>query len=182
MSNQPKSNVIPILMMCVWLLVMVFSFWWFEYRYWQLFADAKVTFDGQVLTELIDEVRPDYAVGQQVTVMHFTDEECPCSAYSRSHIQNLQTVLAKSHQITVTPKDAAVAKLNIPATPSVAVWDKGGNLAYFGPYSSGALCGQGDDFVTRVMKELKQDKNPEWINMLGVGCYCPWQKQEESNA
>lgn len=182
MSSQSKTNVIPILMMCTWLFAMVFSFWWFEYRYWQLFADAKVTFDGQVLTELINKVQPDNTTEQQVTVMHFTDDECPCSSYSRSHIQSLQPVLAKSLQITVTPKDATVAKLKIPATPSVAVWDKGGNLAYFGPYSSGALCGQGDDFVTRVMKELKQDKNPEWINMLGVGCYCPWQKQEGSNA
>ena len=180
MNQQLKSNHLPILMICIWLLGMVFSFWWFEYRYWQLFADAKVTFDGQVLEELIDRMNVDGQDQAKVTVVHFTDASCPCVSYSRSHIQKLQPALLNSRQITVSPTDKLMSAVAIPATPSVAVWDESGTLAYFGPYSSGALCGQGTDFVTRVMSELNQRRNPEWINMLGIGCYCPWQKEKNN--
>lgn len=178
MIPSQKSNQIPILTIGIWLLAMAFSFWWFEYRHWQLFSDAKYTFDGQILEELLQAVNRDGDSGDKVTVVHFTDTECPCSSYSRSHIKKLQGALSESRQITVKSTDLFMKNVAIPATPSVAVWDSSGKLAYFGPYSGGAVCGQGTDFVSRVLNELQQQRNPQWINMLGVGCYCPWQKEE----
>jgi hypothetical protein len=180
MTKAKKTNYLPMLIICLWFIAMAFSFWWFEYRYWQFFADAKVTFDGQVLEELLNKVNENEKdmANRKVTVVHFTDGNCPCSSYSRAHIKNLQGVLAQSRQITANPSDGFMKDVAIPATPSVAVWDESGKLAYFGPYSGGTLCGQGEDFVSRIMGELQQQRNPQWINMLGIGCYCPWNKAE----
>ena len=86
-------------------------------------------------------------------------------------------MLTHSQQHLVEPQLVNQLGIAVPASPAVAIWDEHGKLAYFGPYSSGLVCGQGDDFVSRVMVRLTQKQNPEWINMLGVGCFCPWQSQ-----
>jgi len=157
-------------MIITWLCAMVFAFWWFEYRHWQLFDAKNVLFNGQQLSLLQQRLTP----SPITTVVHFSDDTCPCSRYSEPHIQKLQPLLKKARQITLGPKDALMKNVFIPATPSVAVWDAQGELAYFGPYSSGMMCGSGQDFVSRVMDSLANTKNPKWINTAAVGCYCPW--------
>jgi hypothetical protein len=181
MESKFSRHFLPVLLIFSWLGVMVLSFWWFEYRHWQKFSNENVTFNGEGLSKLLDRL-PAKPVGQsKIRVVHFTDEECACSSYSRGHIKDLQSVLVQSEQFTMTASESLMSGIKIPATPSVAVWDRQGDLAYFGPYSSGAVCGEGDDFVTRVMAELAQQKNPKWINMVGIGCYCPWPKVEKKN-
>jgi len=181
MAETTNKLYLPVIAIIIWLATMAFGFWWFEYRYWQTFMGSNITFDGVVLESLYDKIKADDNDESKVAVIHFTDSSCPCSRYSREHISNLQPVLVSSQQYEVSPQDKLVIGISIPATPSVAVWDEQGKLAYFGPYSSGAVCGRGTDFVTRVISELKQKNNPEWINMVGVGCYCPWQALEEYN-
>lgn len=163
-----------------WLTLMVLSFWWFEYRHWQSFADTTMTFNGSILNKLFE--RMPHKLNGKVRVVHFIDEKCACSSYSRSHIEDLQSVLNDTEQFTMSSLDSLTNGISIPATPSVAIWDQKGKLAYFGPYSSGAVCGEGVDFVSRVIVQLSQQKNPKWINMLGIGCYCTWPKVEMHNA
>lgn len=156
-----------------WLMTVIAGFWWIEYRHWQRLETLAVAFNGQDIQDLHTQL------GSQdtVTVMHFVNTLCPCHAYSESHIERLQPVLATTKQVTLTSANAP----QIPATPSVAIWDGKGELAYFGPYSSGAVCGQGKDFVTRVLGELEQNNNPRWINTVGIGCYCSGQYGEVSH-
>ena len=154
----------------LWLVAVITCFWWFEYRHWQNFQELSITFDGQQLEGLYSKVE----VTNQITVMHFVDKECPCYTYSEAHVQRLQASLIHTKQITVTDPEMT----SVPATPSVAVWDQNGELAYFGPYSSGAVCGKGKDFVSRVLAELNSNSNPRWINTLGVGCYCSVSSRE----
>lgn len=182
MTDKPSSHIVPVITIIVWLVTMLLGFWWFEYRYWQSFMGSNVTFNGALLKSLYKKINADNNYLPEVTVVHFTDKDCPCSSYSREHIKNLQPVLEGSQQYVFTPKDSIMTGISIPAIPSVAVWDKQGTLAYFGPYSSGAVCGLGDDFVTRVLNELKKKINPQWINMLGIGCYCPWANVEKESA
>ena len=180
MLIQPKVRAfLPTLAVILWLLLMVFSFWWFEYRHWQSFNEQNIIFNGSELSLLKQRLINEN--GQNLTVAHFTDESCQCSQYSRSHIKKLQPVFKGVQQVTLSPTHKDMQNIHIPATPAVAIWDEQGELAYFGPYSSGAICGQGNNFVEPVLKQLKQQNNPRWINMVGIGCYCPW-KQGENNA
>lgn len=161
----------------LWLMAVVTGFWWFEYRHWQSFETMAITFDGQ-------DIQPFYqASGQKgkTTVLHFTDKTCPCSRYSERHIEDLQLILANTKQVVVTPPMvASIPNVIVPATPSVAIWNEQGELAYFGPYSSGAVCGEGKDFVSRVLSELQKHRNPRWINTLGVGCYCSYPNEKNA--
>jgi len=165
--NKPAAGW---LIMAAWLLFVGGGFWWFEYRYWHRFTAQNVVFNGEVLRQLQQRL----PVSLKTTVVHFNDYACPCSRYSAPHIQRLQEVFKDTRQMVLSPGHGLMQGLNIPATPSVAVWDEKGRLAYFGPYSSGAVCGSGQDFVSRVLHSLAEAKNPMWVNTLAVGCYCPW--------
>jgi hypothetical protein len=180
MKTQFNRNLLPIIGIITWFVLMAMSFWWFEYRHWQSFSNINVTFNGRGLDHLF-KLLPSGSSGK-IRVVHFTDQACACSSYSRAHIEDLQGILTQTEQFTLSSLDSITDKISIPATPSVAVWDQQGELAYFGPYSGGAVCGEGSDFVSRVVDELNQHRNPKWINMLGIGCYCPWPKQENHNA
>ena len=157
-----------------WLVLTVLAFWWFEYRYWRFFAPITATFSGEQVNQLYARV----GVLGKVTVVHFANNDCVCNTYSKSHVSRLQARLSASHQVTLAPLDDALLNVAIPASPSTAIWDESGQLAYFGPYSSGAVCGEGQDFVSRVLDAISVKQNPQWVNMVGLGCYCPWKNKE----
>lgn len=180
MKTEFNHHLMPTIGIIAWFVLTAVSFWWFEYRHWQSFSNTSVAFNGQDLEDLFKRLPS--GSNSKIKVVHFTDQACACSSYSRAHIKDLQGVLTQTEQFTLSSLDNITDKIFIPASPSVAVWDQQGELAYFGPYSSGAVCGEGSDFVSRVVVELNQHRNPKWMNMLGVGCYCPWPKQENHNA
>lgn len=174
-------NTLPAITVVLWLMFMVLSFWWFEYRHWQKFNEQSVIFNGAELSLLQQRlIHKNQAQNMGLQVVHFTDENCQCRRYSQSHIQRLQPVFESVTQFTLSPQHPSMQGISIPASPSVAIWDESGELAYFGPYSSGAICGEGNDFVKPVINQLKQQSNPRWINMIGIGCYCPWQQGEHN--
>lgn len=156
----------------LWLVLVASAFWFIEYQYWQTFKPSTVIFEGAQLQTLLQRLpQTGQAVGQY-TIVHFTDEQCPCVSYSKQHIKSLQPILSNTQQVVLKLSDAPMDGIWVPAIPSVAVWDELGKLAYFGPYSSGLHCGQGDDFVKAIIQQLEQQVNPGWINMVGHGCYC----------
>lgn len=160
-----------------WLALVALAFWWFEYRYWQHFAPATATFSGVQISQLYSRI----GMQGKITVVHFSNKNCPCNTYSRDHVQRLQPQLSVSHQVTLNPSDNALLNISIPASPATAIWDSHGQLAYFGPYSSGAVCGSGLDFVSRTLDAISKNKNPQWVNMVGIGCYCTWKNTEVQN-
>lgn len=140
-----------------------------------------VTFNGQSLNALyqhLQKLSSSQDKSHAVVVAHFSDSECVCNRYSKQHRESLQPVLENTQQYVIKPDMAQSLNIQIAASPSVAIWDSQGKLAYYGPYSSGVICGQGTDFVIRVTQQLTQNHNPEWINMLGLGCFCPWHHQK----
>lgn len=165
----------------LWLVLVASAFWFLEYRYWQSFNQSTVIFEGSQLDRLWQRLHKQGAsVGENergITIVHFTEDSCPCVSYSQQHIKQLQPILKQTQQYILQSDDARLVGVSLPATPSVAIWDEQGRLAYFGPYSSGLHCGQGEDFVTTIMNKLDQQINPMWINMVGHGCYCPWQSE-----
>ncbi|WP_244258619.1 DUF6436 domain-containing protein, partial [Pseudomonas aeruginosa] len=49
-----------------------------------------------------------------------------------------------------------------------------GRLAYFGPYSEGAVCTSSNSFIEPILEALLQGRPVDATHTLAVGCYCPW--------
>lgn len=155
----------------LWLLSCAFAFWWFELRFLNEFDDEFVAYSQSQVVR-IDPLENGYVA----QVVHIVDESCPCSRFSVSHIKRLESgfsedVLFKDwHTLQKNLRE----KMSIPASPAVAIWAADGQLAYFGPYSSGKFCGQGNDFVAATIERLRLNDNPEWVNHDALGCFCRW--------
>jgi len=118
-----------------------------------------------------------------VKIVHFVDQACPCTKFSLPHIRYLkQEVYPSVSHVYVNASqplaqlDEGIATLTaqVPASPSVAIWNASGGLEYFGAYSSGAFCGEGEDMVEYIMKAIARGEQPQWLNQEAVGCMCPW--------
>jgi len=164
----------PAILVIGWLLFSAFAFWWYDYRYWQSYPDHLVQFESKAIEKLYPILNTSNS--EKTLVVHFADDDCPCEAYRVAHVEDIQPVLSQSQQVTIKRSDAETLGLNLAASPSVAIWNEAGELAYFGPYSSGMTCGTGFDFVSMVFSKLNDKVNPQWINTQGFGCFCSWQE------
>lgn len=162
-----------------WLCGAAFAFWWFQFQYVNAFDNQLATFNGEQLKQL--HLLP--GGNKSALVVHFVDPDCPCNQFSRPHIEDLEAKLATTTEFSVRRIQAIDSRqLRLPATPAVAIWSESGELAYFGPYSSGAICGSGDDLVVKVVNDLHRGINPQWINLDAVGCFCPLRDTPETSA
>lgn len=150
-----------------WLATVVFGFWWFSARFLVPFNETLVSFDGASLVALSPDVKG------AVTVVAIIDPHCPCSGFAEGHWQDLQQRHSGVvfERATQDGQWAALATL-VPSSPAVAVWDAAGQLRYFGPFSSGAFCGSGDDFVAMALQAIASEEHFFWINQDAVGCFC----------
>ena len=100
--------------------------------------------------------------------MHFWDPACPCNVGNQQHLGELiehyapQGVefyaLQKPGSHGQLPDNLRQMKIlsslpgadQIPATPAVAIWDRSGKLAYFGPYSEGLTCNASNSFIEPI--------------------------------
>ena len=169
--SHNKRQLLALLIAAVWLLITLLTLSWFKYQYVGDFQERWVDFD---MTQLLEQ--PQHPQKGYAKIMHYVDPACPCSRFAYSHIQDIEKHLQQDAEFqTVTPQSATESRIRpVPAVPAVAIWDAAGKLAYFGPYSSGFLCGQGEDLVIAVMESLRRGENPEWINQQAVGCFCEW--------
>ncbi len=155
---------LAIAFMIFWLGASAFGFWWFQFRYIQSYQQIAASFDGDVL----ENMHFDHA--ERPRVMHFLDDDCPCTRFAEVHVRDLE---ARYEEVAdFLHADPLTLGQRVPATPAVAIWSKQGQLAYFGPYSSGAFCGEGDDFVQTTLERLQQEQNTEWISQDALGCFC----------
>jgi hypothetical protein len=165
--------------------------WWaydsFQSRYLRPFDNQAMFFDGSQL-----QPPPELAGPGPIRVVHFWDPACPCNVGNQQHLTELVTrfaaqgvrfhVLQKpgSHGQLPANLDSLQALDNLPgsehlpATPAVAIWDREGKLAYFGPYSEGAVCNSGNSFIEPILDALNRGRHVQASNTLAVGCYCPW--------
>jgi hypothetical protein len=151
-------------------MVAAITLWWFQFRYISQFDDHWVSFNGTALSEakLIPEAG-------NALVVHFIDPSCPCSRFAHKHVSELETTFSTSVDFKrVEDISMEHPNIRVPASPAVAIWDKHGSLAYVGPYSSGNICGQGNDFTTMTLSALQEGKNPAWVNNEAIGCFCQW--------
>lgn len=170
-TAQLRLMLAGIVFVC-WLFFMAYAFWWFQFRHIDSFNYYLAEFNSNDM----DTSFPLPTVGTSV-VVHILDPKCPCTRFSTSHIRDIENQYG---EISTFMKwqdlpESFRRDFRIPASPAVAIWSASGELAYFGPYSSGEFCGEGDDFVFATIDNLTKGTNPKWINQDAVGCFCAWE-------
>jgi len=118
-------------------------------------------------------------------IVHFIDPQCPCSRYSLPFIEKLESEYRNTvDQIRVSAENPgihfpqAVKNLRslLPASPATAIWNTQGELVYFGPYSTGAYCGEGQDMVRYILDLLASKQAVLWVDQESQGCMCIWRQ------
>jgi len=161
---------------------------WFEGRWLRPFAAQTQIFSGDSL-----QLPPSLAGKGQVRLVHFWDPACPCNALNQQHLAELIEhftplgvdfyVLQKSGSqgqlpaplSALKPLHTLLGNEAIPASPALAIWDNSGQLAYFGPYSEGAVCNSASSFVEPILQALLEGRRVQASHNLAVGCFCDWQ-------
>ncbi len=164
------------------------SYRWFEGRYVRAFSERTALFAGDTL-RLPSEI----AGPGRIRVVHFWDPACPCNVGNQQHLSELVEhfsgaggvdfyALRKPGTHGQLPSTLGAVKSleslpgveRITSTPAVAIWDRQGNLAYFGPYSEGLVCNSQNSFIEPILQALKADRPVNVTHTMAVGCYCPW--------
>lgn len=171
----------------VWLLALLYAFWWYQGRFVRAFDEQAVLFSGDQLQ------LPRHLAGPgKVRLVHFWDPACPCNVGNQQHLAELLErfsaadvsfhVLRKPGSkgslpaplATLQPIDELPGAAGIPSSPAVAIWDREGRLAYFGPYSEGAVCTSENSFVEPILEAVLAGRRVEATHGLAVGCFCDW--------
>ncbi|MFV3336784.1 DUF6436 domain-containing protein [Pseudomonas sp. NY15349] len=186
-----KTRLIKPLCTAITLLVGVTILWQayttFQARYLRPFDNQATLFDGSQL-----RLPTELAGPGPIRVVHFWDPACPCNVGNQQHLGDLVSQFASQGVIfhvlqkpgshgqlpanltALKPLAGLPGSEHLPASPAVAIWDRQGHLAYFGPYSEGAVCNASNSFIEPVLKALLDGRQVNASNTLAVGCYCSW--------
>ena len=101
------------------------------------------------------------------TVVHVVPEHCSCTGAADRHARDLEARY----------RGRAVAFLSarpdwVRAAPAALVFDDGGALVYFGPYSDEADCGTSGGFVEQTLDQLLAGHPVHAPRPLGICCLC----------
>jgi hypothetical protein len=160
---------------------------WFQGRYLRAFSEHTAVFSGDPLS-----LPPELAGPGSIRLVHFWDPACPCNVGNQQHLAELiEHYLPQGVEFYSVQKPGSHGQLpatlsslktlpalpgadQIPASPAVAIWDRNGKLAYFGPYSEGLTCNSSNSFIEPILQALSEGRPVNATHTLAVGCYCPW--------
>ncbi|PPA00274.1 thiol-disulfide isomerase, partial [Pseudomonas sp. MWU12-2312b] len=160
---------------------------WFQGRYLRAFSEHTAVFSGDPL-----RLPADLAGPGAIRLVHFWDPACPCNVGNQQHLAELvERYVPQGVEFYAVQKPGSHGQLpstlsslksldvlpgseQIPASPAVAIWDRSGKLAYFGPYSEGLTCNSSNSFIEPILKALNDGREVSATHTLAVGCYCPW--------
>lgn len=177
---------------CLFTLVCALGLWaaydWFQGRYIRAFSDQTALFAGDALSLPAGLSGPG-----PIRVVHFWDPACPCNVGNQQHLTELlasyvpqgvafYSVRKPGTQGQLPATLNAIKPLatlpgadHLSASPAVAIWDRNGQLAYFGPYSEGTTCNASNSFIEPILQALSNNRPVKATHTMAVGCYCPWQ-------
>ncbi|KJJ96627.1 thiol-disulfide isomerase [Pseudomonas sp. 21] len=186
MSTRRKS-LLTWLIAALCLGALLATYWWYENRFIRPFSQQPQLFSGDHL------MLPAQLAGPgKIRLVHFWDPACPCNVGNQQHLAELiqrfgpqgveffavQKPGSRGHLPDTLNAMRALDSLpgaeQLPASPAVAIWDAQGKLAYFGPYSEGAVCTSGNSFIEPILDALVGGRQVHATHTLAVGCYCPW--------
>lgn len=176
------------LLLLLWGAAMLAAFQWYEARFIRSFSEQTALFYGERL-----RLPAELAGPGPIRLVHFWDPACPCNVGNQQHLAELLEhygPLGVSFYAVQKPGSqgqlpATLSTLRalpglegseqIPASPAVAIWDRDGQLAYFGPYSEGLTCTSSNSFIEPILEALATNRPVSASNTLAVGCFCQWQ-------
>ena len=180
------------LITCLITLVCAAGLWvaydWFQGRYIRVFSDQTALFAGDML-----RLPAELSGLGPIRVVHFWDPACPCNVGNQQHLADLLAqYVPQGVEFYAVQKPGTQGRLpatlgaikplaslpgaeHLSASPAVAIWDRSGQLAYFGPYSEGATCNASNSFIDPVLRALSTNRPVKATHTMAVGCYCPWQ-------
>lgn len=187
MRSAYRTTLLASLLALVCAGVLWAAYDWFQGRYLRAFSEHTAVFSGDPL-----RLPDDLAGPGAIRLVHFWDPACPCNVGNQQHLTELveqyvpqgvefysvqrpgshgqlPSTLSSLKSITVLPGSE-----QIPASPAVAIWDRSGKLAYFGPYSEGLTCNSSNSFIEPILRALNDGRSVNATHTLAVGCYCPW--------
>lgn len=171
----------------LWLGSMATGLWWYKTRFIRPFSETTAIFNGQQL-----RLPNNMAGAGKIRFVHFWDPSCPCNVGTQQHLVEMMAAYQETVEFYHFPKPGSSGQLpkalnsmrhlsslsgaeELPASPAVAIWNNHGDLAYFGPYSEGAVCNSSNSFIEPVLNALLENRPVAAANTLAVGCFCEWQ-------
>lgn len=177
----------------LWLGSMATGLWWYKTRFIRPFSETTAVFSGQQLRLPVS-----LAGAGKIRFVHFWDPICPCNVGTQQHLVEMIEHYSDHVEFYHLPKPGSRGQLpkalsggmrhlsglpgaeELPASPAVAIWNTAGDLAYFGPYSEGAVCNSSNSFIEPVLDALLDNRAVAAANTLAVGCFCDWQSTTPS--
>jgi hypothetical protein len=171
----------------LWLIGLLTAFWWYQNRYIRPFELRSELFSAAQLALPVELAGPG-----PIRLVHFWDPACPCNIGNQQHLAELVAHFAplgvSFHAVQKPGSKGQLPELlasiplldlppgaeQLPASPAVAIWDRRGQLAYFGPYSEGATCNASNSFIEPVLQALLDDRPVNATQTLASGCFCDW--------
>ena len=162
---------------------------WYETRYVRPFNDQPTVFSGEHL-----RLPANLAGRGPIRLVHFWDPACPCNAGNQQHLAELiQRFAPQGVAFYAVQKPRSKGRLppglealqplpelpgaeQLPAVPAVGIWDSDGRLAYFGPYSEGAVCNSANSFIEPILEALIDKRPVSAGSTLAAGCFCAWRE------
>ena len=184
-ASTLKKTLIGLALL-LWLGAMLTGLWWYKTRFIRPFSETTAIFSGQQLR------LPNSIAGSgAIRFVHFWDPACPCNVGNQQHLAEMLERYADDVEFYHLQKPGSSGQLpkvlssmrhlsglpgaeQLPASPAVAIWDRAGQLAYFGPYSEGAVCNSSNSFIEPVLDALINNRPVKAANTLAVGCFCDW--------
>jgi hypothetical protein len=187
MRPSHRTTLLASLLALTCAVILWFAYDWFQGRFLRAFSQHTAVFSGDLL-----RLPADLAGPGAIRLVHFWDPACPCNVGNQQHLSELidkyapqgveffavQKTGSQGHLPStlsnLKPLTALPGSAQIPASPAVAIWDRSGKLAYFGPYSEGLTCNSSNSFIEPILEALNIDREVNATHTLAVGCYCPW--------
>ncbi|MBT8767796.1 DUF6436 domain-containing protein [Metapseudomonas boanensis] len=190
-SSSPKT-LLSCLLVVACIAATFAAYRWYETRYIRPFNPQATVFSGENLQLPVNLAGPG-----PIRLVHFWDPACPCNAGNQQHLAELiERFVAQGVEFYAVQKPGSSGHLpptlqalqplkevpgadQVPAVPAVGIWDKDGHLAYFGPYSEGAVCNSANSFIEPVLEALIANRPVAAAGTLASGCFCSWRTTTE---
>lgn len=187
MTLPTQKTLLASVLILLWAIALLYAYGWYEARYVRSFSEQTALFYGEQL-----RLPDDLAGPGPIRLVHFWDPACPCNIGNQTHLADLiehfgpqgvtfyalQKPGTNGHLPSTLHALQVLIELpgseKIPASPAVAIWDRTGQLAYFGPYSEGATCTASNSFIEPILDALIEGRPVSAGNTLAVGCFCDW--------
>lgn len=191
MRQSYRTPLLASLLVLICAVVLWNAYEWFQGHYLRAFSEHTAMFSGDPL-----QLPAELAGPGAIRLVHFWDPACPCNVGNQQHLAELiETYGPRGVEFYAVQKPGSHGQLpatlsrlkhldslpgaeQIPASPAVAIWDRNGKLAYFGPYSEGLTCNSSNSFIEPILQALEDNRPVSATHTLAIGCYCPWPAEQ----